>query len=35
MDFRQLIKRAFPTLTLLLVLINVTGCATNPYTNRS
>ena len=35
MDFRQLITRAIPTLTLLLALINVAGCATNPYTNRS
>lgn len=35
MHFRTIIKRTVPTLTLLLVLINVAGCATNPYTNRS
>ena len=35
MYFRKIIKRMVPTLTLFLVLLSVTGCATNPYTNRS
>lgn len=35
MDFRMIINRMVPALTLLFVLINVAGCATNPYTNRS
>ena len=35
MDFRKIIKCMVPTLTLFLVLLNVTGCTTNPYTNRS
>jgi len=35
MDFRKIMKCMVPALTLLLVLLNVTGCATNPYTNRS
>ena len=35
MDFRKTVKRAIRTLTLFLVFINVAGCATNPYTNRS
>lgn len=35
MYVRTIIKRAVPTLTLLLVLTNVAGCTTNPYTNRS
>ena len=35
MDFRKLIKPATPALTLFLVFLIVTGCTTNPYTNRS
>ncbi len=35
MYFRKTAKRAIRTLTLFLVFINVAGCATNPYTNRS
>ena len=35
MDFRKLIKPAAPALTLFLVFFIVTGCTTNPYTNRS
>ncbi len=35
MYFRKTAKRVIRTLTLLLVFINVAGCATNPYTNRS
>ncbi len=35
MHFRNTVKRAIRTLTLFLVFINVAGCATNPYTNRS
>ena len=35
MHHRKMLKRAIQTLTLCLVLINVAGCATNPYTNRS
>lgn len=35
MKHRKMLKRAIQTLTLFLVLINVAGCATNPYTNRS
>ncbi len=35
MDFRKLIKPAAPALTLFLVFLIVTGCTTNPYTNRS
>ena len=35
MHFRTMVKRAIHTLTLFLVLINVAGCTTNPYTNRS
>lgn len=35
MDFRKLIKHAVPALALFLVFLNVTGCTTNPYTNRS
>lgn len=35
MHFRRMLKRAIQTLTLFFVLINVVGCATNPYTNRS
>ena len=35
MDFRKIITCMVPTLTLFLVLLNVTGCTTNPYTNRS
>ena len=35
MDFRKLIKRIVPALTLFFVFLNVTGCTTNPYTNRS
>ena len=35
MDFRKIMKCVVPTLTLFLVLLSVTGCTTNPYTNRS
>ena len=35
MYFRKIIACMVPTLTLFLVLLNVTGCTTNPYTNRS
>ncbi len=35
MDFRKPIKHAVPALALFLVFLNVTGCTTNPYTNRS
>ena len=35
MHFLNSVKHAIQTLTLCLVLINVVGCATNPYTNRS
>ena len=35
MRFRKMGKRAIQTLTLFLVIVNVAGCATNPYTNRS
>ena len=35
MYFRKIITCVVPTLTLFLVLLNVTGCTTNPYTNRS
>ena len=35
MPVQKMVKRAIQTLTLCLVFINVTGCATNPYTNRS
>ena len=35
MHVRHMVKRAIQTLTLLCIIINVAGCATNPYTNRS
>lgn len=35
MHFRRMLKRAVQTLTLFLFLVNVAGCATNPYTDRS
>ncbi len=35
MDSQAIINRTVPALTLFVVLINVAGCATNPYTNRS
>ena len=35
MYFRKIITCMVPMLTLFLVLLNVTGCTTNPYTNRS
>ena len=35
MYFRKIMKCVVPALTLFLVLLSVTGCATNPYTNRS
>ena len=35
MYFRKIIKCMVPTLTLFLILLSVTGCTTNPYTNRS
>lgn len=35
MPLPNVVTRAIQTLTLCLVLINVAGCATNPYTNRS
>ncbi len=35
MDFRKIMTCVVPALSLFLVLLNVTGCATNPYTNRS
>ena len=35
MPLPNIVTRAIQTLTLCLVLINVAGCATNPYTNRS
>ena len=35
MYFRKTANRAIRTLTLFLVFINVAGCATNPYTDRS
>ncbi|MYC27985.1 MAG: M48 family metallopeptidase [Nitrospira sp. SB0662_bin_26] len=35
MSFRKIMKCVVPALTLLLVLLSVTGCTTNPYTNRS
>ena len=35
MYFRKIMKCVVPALTLFLVLLSVTGCTTNPYTNRS
>lgn len=35
MRFRKRAKRTIQTLTLFLVFVNVAGCTTNPYTNRS
>ncbi len=35
MHFRNMVKRAMQTLTLFFIIINLAGCATNPYTNRS
>ena len=35
MHVRQMVKRVIQTLTLCCIIINVAGCATNPYTNRS
>ena len=35
MYFRKIMKCMIPALTLFLVLLSVTGCTTNPYTNRS
>ena len=35
MRFRKRAKRTIQTLTLFFVFVNVAGCATNPYTNRS
>jgi len=35
MHFRNMVKRAMQTLTLFSIIINLAGCATNPYTNRS
>ena len=35
MPLPNVVTRAIQTLTLCLVFINVAGCATNPYTNRS
>jgi len=35
MHVRNMVKRVIQTLTLFCIIINVAGCATNPYTNRS
>ncbi len=35
MYFRKIMKCVVPALALFLVLLSVTGCTTNPYTNRS
>ena len=35
MYFRKIMTCVVPALTLFLVLLSVTGCTTNPYTNRS
>ncbi len=35
MGFRKIMTCVVPALSLFLVLLNVTGCTTNPYTNRS
>ena len=35
MHFRTMVKHAIHTLIPFLVLVNIAGCTTNPYTNRS